>query len=49
MDYGPSRLPAYDFKRHVELTKAIGGIDYADADIVVGRDGKLIVIDHETI
>ena len=49
MDYGPSRLPAYDFKQHVELTKAIFGIDYADVDIVVERNGKLIVIDHETI
>ena len=48
MDYGPS-LPAYDFKQHVDFTKAIGGIDYADVDIVVERNGKLIVIDHETI
>ena len=34
-DYGPSRLPAYDFNQNVESTKAIFGIDYADVDIVV--------------
>ena len=49
MDRGSSRQPAYDFKQHVELTKAIFGIDYADVDIVLERNGELIVIDHETI
>ena len=49
MDNGPSRLPAFDFKQQVELTKAILGIDYTDVDIIVERNGKLVVIGHETM
>ena len=49
MDCGPSRLPAFDFKQQAELAKATKGINYTDVDIVVERNGKLVVIRHETM